>query len=77
MSLLRFVILLFLLSIPTTLSTRPTQSQQVRPESEAEKQEIAGKIKLEFLHAWRGYKQYAWAHDDLRPLVRRSQDMQL
>ena len=71
MSILRFVLLLLILSIPITLSTRLMQAQ---PGSEAEKQEIAGKIKLEFLHAWRGYKQYAWGHDDLRPLSKTYHD---
>jgi hypothetical protein len=25
-------------------------------------------VRAEFLHAWRGYKKYAWGHDDLKPL---------
>lgn len=25
-------------------------------------------VKTEFLHAWSNYKQFAWGHDDLRPL---------
>jgi len=25
-------------------------------------------VKAEFLHAWNGYKQYAWGHDELKPL---------
>lgn len=30
--------------------------------------EMAERVKQEFLHAWHGYKQYAWGHDELRPL---------
>ena len=29
---------------------------------------IAAEVRLEFLHAWRGYRQYAWGHDELLPL---------
>ena len=25
-------------------------------------------VRAEFLHAWNGYKKYAWGHDDLKPL---------
>lgn len=28
----------------------------------------AQQVRQEFLHAWNGYKQYAWGHDELRPL---------
>ncbi len=31
-------------------------------------QKLAAEVKAEFLHAWNGYKQYAWTHDDLKPL---------
>ena len=27
-------------------------------------------VRAEFLHAWNGYKKYAWGHDDLRPLTK-------
>lgn len=29
---------------------------------------LADSVKAEFLHAWNGYKQYAWGFDQLRPL---------
>jgi mannosidase alpha-like ER degradation enhancer 2 len=29
---------------------------------------LAGQVKTEFLHAWNGYKTYAWGKDDLKPL---------
>ena len=28
----------------------------------------------EFLHAWSGYKKYAWGHDDLKPLSKTYHD---
>src|SRR3954469_24299404 len=29
---------------------------------------LAAEVRTEFLHAWNGYKKYAWGHDDLKPL---------
>jgi mannosidase alpha-like ER degradation enhancer 2 len=37
-------------------------------------QELADSVRTEFLHAWNGYKQYAWGHDALKPLSRKSRD---
>ena len=31
-------------------------------------------MRSEFLHAWSGYKKYAWGHDDLKPLSKRHHD---
>ncbi len=31
-------------------------------------------VRAEFLHAWNGYKRYAWGHDALRPLSRGHRD---
>jgi mannosidase alpha-like ER degradation enhancer 2 len=42
--------------------------------SENEKAELAEKVKQEFLHAWNGYKKYAWEHDDLKPLSKSYHD---
>jgi mannosidase alpha-like ER degradation enhancer 2 len=36
--------------------------------------EMAKRICEEFLHAWNGYKQYAWGHDELMPLTKRGRD---
>lgn len=35
---------------------------------------IRGQIRVEFLHAWNGYKQYAYGHDELRPLSKTYRD---
>jgi glycosyl hydrolase family 47 len=33
-----------------------------------EKAGMAERVRQEFLHAWNAYKQYAWGHDELKPL---------
>ena len=35
---------------------------------------IADSVRAEFLHAWNGYKQFAWGHDALRPLTKKPRD---
>src|SRR5438093_4120383 len=35
---------------------------------------LAAEVRTEFLHAWNGYKKYAWGHDDLKPLSRTFHD---
>ncbi|MEP7038525.1 MAG: glycoside hydrolase family 47 protein [Acidobacteriota bacterium] len=39
-----------------------------------DKKEMAAQVKSEFLHAWNGYKKYAWGHDDLKPLSKSYKD---
>jgi ER degradation enhancer, mannosidase alpha-like 2 len=58
--------ILLLLIIP--LSGFTGYSQKV------DKPKIAAQIKQEFLHAWNGYKKYAWGHDDLKPLSKSYHD---
>lgn len=40
----------------------------------AHAQEVADRVKTEFLHAWNDYERYAWGHDALRPLSKTSHD---
>jgi mannosidase alpha-like ER degradation enhancer 2 len=40
----------------------------------AEKAEMAERVRVETLHAWNGYKKYAWGHDALKPLSRQPFD---
>ena len=35
---------------------------------------MAARVRQEFLHAWNGYKQYAWGHDELKPLSKSYRD---
>jgi mannosidase alpha-like ER degradation enhancer 2 len=38
------------------------------------KEQLAAQVRSEFLHAWNGYKKYAWGHDDLKPLSKTYHD---
>ena len=38
------------------------------------KGQLATQVRAEFLHAWNGYKKYAWGHDDLKPLSKSYHD---
>ncbi|MDQ3920612.1 MAG: glycoside hydrolase family 47 protein [Acidobacteriota bacterium] len=39
-----------------------------------DRRRMAARVRAEFLHAWAGYKKYAWGHDDLRPLTKTPHD---
>jgi len=47
----------------TLFSNSFTQTVQ-----KVDKKQLAAQVKAEFLHAWNGYKKYAWGNDDLIPL---------
>ncbi len=38
------------------------------------KAQLAKEVKEQFLHAWEGYKKYAWGHDELKPLSKSYKD---
>lgn len=42
--------------------------------TDAQKAKLAHHIRQEFLHAWDGYRQYAWGHDALKPLSKKPFD---
>ncbi len=42
--------------------------------TDAEKAEVAEHVRNETLHAWNGYKQFAWGHDSLKPLSKQPFD---
>ncbi len=44
------------------------------PWSNQQKAEMADSVRRDFLHAWNGYKQYAWGHDELKPLSKSYRD---
>jgi ER degradation enhancer, mannosidase alpha-like 2 len=56
-------------SVPAAPAPAP-----VRPMSDAEKAEMAERVRGETLHAWNGYKKYAWGHDALKPLSKQPFD---
>jgi ER degradation enhancer, mannosidase alpha-like 2 len=39
-----------------------------------DKKKLEQQVKAEFKHAWDGYKQYCWGHDDLKPVTRTCRD---
>lgn len=59
----RILSVLLLLLLPLSVS-----AQQIN------KKQLAAEVKAEFLHAWNGYKKYAWGHDDLKPLSKTHHD---
>lgn len=66
---LKFIIYLVLIfSINTIFPQSFTNSL------EKQKSKLAAKVKSEFLHAWYGYKKYAWGHDELKPLSKSFHD---
>jgi mannosidase alpha-like ER degradation enhancer 2 len=46
----------------------------VCPQQPVNKAQLANEVRAEFLHAWNGYKKYAWGHDDLKPLSKTYHD---
>ena len=60
-----FVVVLFLLIV---VVVEPICGQTV------DQKKMAASVKAEFLHAWTGYKQYCWGHDDLKPISKTCRD---
>ena len=56
---------------PQTSTTPPPVASGVAAASDAE---MAERVRQEFLHAWDGYKHYAWGHDALKPLSKTPHD---
>ncbi|MDT4952519.1 MAG: degradation enhancer, mannosidase alpha-like 2 [Acidobacteriota bacterium] len=70
----RVSILLLVFSVLSTISAPFAIAQQAAQMERAGRQRMMDEVRSEFLHAWRGYKKYAWGHDDLRPLGRTAHD---
>jgi mannosidase alpha-like ER degradation enhancer 2 len=45
-----------------------------KSQTDSDRRQLAARVKSEFVHAWAGYKKYAWGHDDLRPLSKTPHD---
>jgi len=45
-----------------------------RPRQDERAQQLAARVRTEFLHAWNNYERYAWGHDALRPLSKTAHD---
>lgn len=55
-----------LLAIVSPLFAQTTQK--------VDRKQLTAQVKAEFLHAWNGYKKYAWGHDDLKPVSKTFRD---
>src|SRR5689334_109311 len=58
----KLILLLLLLLLPVCV-----HGQSPKPK-------LAAEVRAEFLHAWTGYRKYAWGHDDLKPLSKTYHD---
>src|SRR5881394_148817 len=63
--LISVLLLLFFLG-PIAFPQSSRRSQAADP--------TASEVRSEFLHAWNGYKKYAWGHDELKPLSKSYHD---
>src|SRR6267143_890578 len=57
------VVLICTVAVSSVHAQKPTNQAQ-----------LATQVRSEFLHAWNGYKKYAWGHDDLKPLSKSYHD---
>jgi mannosidase alpha-like ER degradation enhancer 2 len=62
------------LALILLLALFPTFALSQNKWTDAQKQQMSSQVRDEFLHAWNGYKPYAWGHDELRPLTKTSRD---
>src|SRR5258707_1217025 len=63
----RTILLALIVALVFSASTTNAQPQVIRPQ-------LARQVRAEFLHAWNGYKKYAWGHDDLKPVSKSYHD---
>ncbi|HEV7904146.1 MAG TPA: glycoside hydrolase family 47 protein, partial [Pyrinomonadaceae bacterium] len=71
---LRIIALLLACSTLLAPSASLAQTRRTQNRPQVQRRKLAERVRAEFLHAWRGYKQYAWGHDDLRPLTKTHHD---
>src|SRR5436305_165648 len=64
---------LLLLLVPV-LFPRPARAAPPAPSAPMDRAAMAARVRAEFLHAWRGYEQYAWGHDELKPVSKTTHD---
>jgi mannosidase alpha-like ER degradation enhancer 2 len=69
------LVLLMLLLLPAaTGRAASAAAAPLAPVDAAQAARLAASVRAEFLHAWNGYRRYAWGHDELRPLSRTARD---
>jgi mannosidase alpha-like ER degradation enhancer 2 len=64
----------FKVSVSIFLILAIVSSSFAQSKQKINKKQLAEQVKSEFLHAWNGYKKYAWGHDDLKPLSKSYKD---
>ncbi len=76
-----FLASVLLLLVPVAAQTQAAPEQATHASathaftmSDAEKADAAAHVRAETLHAWEGYKKYAWGHDSLKPLSKQPFD---
>jgi mannosidase alpha-like ER degradation enhancer 2 len=57
-----------------TLRPAPASAPATPAAAAFDRAAMAARVKQEFLHAWQGYVQYAWGHDELRPVSKTPRD---
>lgn len=62
------IFLLLVSAIHGQAQTRGTAPVLLDNSKAVDKKAMTAKVKAEFLHAWNGYKKYAWGYDALKPL---------
>ncbi len=67
-SLLVLLLLVVVLKLQAQVQSAATAFAIPDQTASVDKTEMAKKVKAEFLHAWNGYKKYAWGYDALQPL---------
>jgi len=68
---------IFLLLIVSSATAQPAEKSHTSKTSTSDSAAdiaTARQVREEFLHAWNGYKQYAWGHDELKPLSKTYRD---
>jgi len=73
---MRWLRMAVLISLFVLLLSQPdawgaTQSVPTQPLDRAA---LASQVREEILRAWKGYKKYAWGHDELKPLSKTAKD---
>ncbi len=64
-----FISITIILLNNANMPAKPFAKEKITSKGDRiDKKEMATKIKNEFLHAWDGYKKYAWGHDELKPI---------
>ena len=72
--LLTISILFIFFSFSSTNSQNLSTVKDANQIINIDKNKLAKEVKREFLHAWNGYKKYAWGHDELKPLSKSYRD---